>query len=357
MDRTPCCGDARRRRSARAARVAARRSSRSRSSASSSSGPSSRSSAAGSGADGSLDLDRVRRHAPPTRACATSLRFTVWQAALSTRAHPRGRAPGRVRARAACRFRGRALVHALVIVPFVLPTIVVGDRVPRRSASTGSLGAILLAHVFFNYAVVVRTVGGARGRTSIRAHRGSRADARRGPVAHVLVASRSPRCGPRSSPPASIVFLFCFTSFGVILVLGGPTFATLETEIYRQTAQLLDLRIAAALAIVQLAAVLAALERRRLGPRPAHRARSGCAPRARSSIAAADRRRPRVPRRQPACCMAALLGRPDRRARRAARSPTGLDAYRALDPHEQRVPRAADPRGLDVAAVRGRSPP
>ena len=37
------------------------------------------------------------------------------------------------------------------------------------------------------------------------------------------------------------MFLFTFTSFGVILILGGPRYATLETEIYRQTAQLLNL--------------------------------------------------------------------------------------------------------------------
>ena len=55
------------------------------------------------------------------------------------------------------------------------------------------------------------------------------------------------------------MFLFCFTSFGVILILGGPTRSTLETEIYRQTVQFLDLPQAAALSIVQLAAVVAVL--------------------------------------------------------------------------------------------------
>ena len=44
-----------------------------------------------------------------------------------------------------------------------------------------------------------------------------------------------------------MVFLFTFTSFGVVQMLGGPSFATLEVEIYRQTAQLLDLPVAAVL--------------------------------------------------------------------------------------------------------------
>jgi thiamine transport system permease protein len=68
-----------------------------------------------------------------------------------------------------------------VTVPFVLPTVVVGSaflallgpRSPSTPLLAGVLGdaaptldlrrtvtAILLAHVFFNYAVVVRTVGG-----------------------------------------------------------------------------------------------------------------------------------------------------------------------------------------------------
>ena len=48
-------------------------------------------------------------------------------------------------------------------------------------------------------------------------------------------------------------------AIGVILILGGPRFATLETEIYRQTAQLLNLDLAAALTVVQLVAVVALL--------------------------------------------------------------------------------------------------
>jgi thiamine transport system permease protein len=49
-----------------------------------------------------------------------------------------------------------------------------------------------------------------------------------------------------------LVFIFCFTSFGVILILGGPRFATLEVEIYRQTVNLFNLPLAATLSIVQI---------------------------------------------------------------------------------------------------------
>jgi thiamine transport system permease protein len=51
---------------------------------------------------------------------------------------------------------------------------------------------------------------------------------------------------------ALLVFIFCFTSFGVILVLGGPRFATLEVEIYRQAVNVFNLPVAAALALLQI---------------------------------------------------------------------------------------------------------
>lgn len=181
--------------------------------------------------------------------------FTVWQALLSTGLTLLLGLPGAF-VLSRYRFRGRALARALVTVPFVLPTVVVGAAF-RALGVSGSIGAILLAHVFFNYAVVVRTVGGLW----------SHLDPRPEEAAQVLGANRwrtfvsvtLPALRPAIIAAASIVFLFCFTSFGVILVLGGPRYATLETEIYRQTAQLLDLPVAAALALVQLAAVLAAL--------------------------------------------------------------------------------------------------
>jgi thiamine transport system permease protein len=204
--------------------------------------------------DGALDLDPLGEVLTDA-----SLRgvfwFTIWQAALSTVLTLVIGIPGAF-VLSRYRFHGRAVVRALVTVPFVLPTVVVGTAF-RALGISGSLEAILAAHVFFNYAVVVRTVGGLW----------SHLDPRPEEAAQVLGADRwrtfvgvtLPALRPAIVAAASIVFLFCFTSFGVILVLGGPQYATLETEIYRQTAQLLDLPVAAALAIVQLGAVLAAL--------------------------------------------------------------------------------------------------
>ena len=150
-------------------------------------------------------------------------------------------------------------MRALVTVPFVLPTVVVGAAfsriLPHRFDHT--VWAILIAHVFFNYAVVVRVVGGLWANL----------DPRLAESASVLGAPRwrsmleidLPLLAPAIAATAAIVFLFTFTSFGVVLLLGGPRHSTLEVEIYRQTAELLDLQVAAALALVQLVAVVALL--------------------------------------------------------------------------------------------------
>jgi len=181
--------------------------------------------------------------------------FTVWQATVSTVVTVVAGLPAAY-VLARFDFPGRRLLHAAVVVPFVLPTVVVGSAFLALGFEPSVL-AILCAHAFFNYAVVVRTV------TGLWAH----LDPRTEEAARVLGASRwqafrlvtLPALRPAIIAAATIVFLFCFTSFGVILILGGPTRSTLETEIYRQTAVFLHLRTAAVLTLVQLGAVVALL--------------------------------------------------------------------------------------------------
>ena len=77
-----------------------------------------------------------------------------------------------------------------------------------------------------------------------------------------------------------MVFLFCATSFGVVLTLGGLRYSSVETEIYLLTTQLLDLQAAAALSIVQLLAITALLvvdrpAARRTPTRPSRAVRRG----------------------------------------------------------------------------------
>lgn len=184
--------------------------------------------------------------------------FTMWQATASTALTLLAALPLTF-VLARYRFRGRAFVESALVVPFVLPTVVVGAAflalLPERWKQ--SVPAILIAHVFFNVAVVVRTV------TPLWRQIGQRPlDAAATLGATPWHAARTitwPMLRPALISAASIVFLFCFTSFGIVQLLGGPRRRTLEVEIYRRTAQLLDLRTAAALAVVQLVALAAAL--------------------------------------------------------------------------------------------------
>lgn len=181
--------------------------------------------------------------------------FTVWQAAASTALTLLAAAP-MTWAVSTYEFKGRKLATALVTVPFVLPTVVVGTAFVALGF-TGSVWAILAAHVFFNVAVVVRTVSSLW----------SRIDPSLLEAGRVLGATEwqvfrrvtLPLLKPAIAAASSIVFLFTFTSFGVILILGGFQLATLEVEIYRQAVTLFDLPLAAALAIIQLLGVSAAL--------------------------------------------------------------------------------------------------
>ncbi|HEU5472082.1 MAG TPA: ABC transporter permease subunit [Actinophytocola sp.] len=154
------------------------------------------------------------------------------------------------------RLPGLALVRAAVLVPFVLPTVVVGLAF-RVLLPAGGPVSIVLANAFFNVAVVARTVAGLWTHLDRRAEDAARAlGASR---ARTFATVTLPALTPAVSSAAAIVFLFCATSFGVVLVLGGARYRTLETEIYLRTVQLLDLPGAAALSLLQLAAVLATL--------------------------------------------------------------------------------------------------
>nr|WP_229735309.1 iron ABC transporter permease [Ornithinimicrobium tianjinense] len=161
------------------------------------------------------------------------------------------------------RFPGRALVRAVVVMPFVLPTVVVGVMFRSLLASRGPLGGlgwdgtwvpILLAFVFFNLAVVVRTVGGMWEGLDRRAEES--AAALGATPFQVWRTVTLPALAPAVVSAATLVFLFCSTAFGVVLTLGGLRYGTVETEIYLLTTQFLDLRGAAVLSVLQLVAVV-----------------------------------------------------------------------------------------------------
>ncbi|MFI5614757.1 ABC transporter permease [Amycolatopsis sp. NPDC051903] len=151
---------------------------------------------------------------------------------------------------------GVALARTLVLVPFVLPTVVVGLAF-RALWPDGGVLPLVLANAFFNVAVVARTVAGLWAHLDPRATEAARALGASPWRAFRTVTL--PALAPAVTSAAAVVFLFCATSFGVVLILGGGRYRTLETEIYLRTVDLLDLSGAAALSLIQFAAVLAAL--------------------------------------------------------------------------------------------------
>jgi thiamine transport system permease protein len=199
------------------------------------------------------------------------LGFTIYQALLSTLLTlvvglPAAYVFGRFT------FPGKDLLRVLTTLPFILPTVVVaasfnallGPRGWVNLALMGlfglenppvqlmnSLAAILLAHVFYNTTIIIRIVGTAW----------EQLDPRLEQAARVLGASpwrafrevTLPLLRPALLAGLLLVFMFDFTSFGVVLLLGGPRYATIEVEIYIQALQMLNLPLAGLLSAIQLA--------------------------------------------------------------------------------------------------------
>lgn len=197
--------------------------------------------------------------------------FTLWQATASTLLTL---ALGLPSAYLFARydFPGKTLIRALTTVPFVMPPIVVAfgflaligpsgavndalqsvfglDEPPIRLVNT--IWVILLAHVFYNYTVVVRTVSALWANVDPRTEEAARMLGA-GPI-QVFLRVTLPQIAPAIVASSVLVFLFTFTSFGVVLILGGPEFATVEVTIYNLTARLFRLPLAASLSLIQLA--------------------------------------------------------------------------------------------------------
>ena len=173
-------------------------------------------------------------------------------------------------------FPGRELIKAVLIVPFILPTVVVSACFTALLGPHGLLNeglmllfhlgsppvlllnsfwAIILGHVFYNTSIIIL----------ILAEAWSRLNPNFSACARILGANRlqtalkvtMPLLAPALLSAALLVFIFDFTSFGVVLLLGGPMYATLEVEIYVQAIQMLNFRMATILSLIQIALTLA----------------------------------------------------------------------------------------------------
>lgn len=193
-------------------------------------------------------------------------------------------------------FAGRTLVLRLLMLPFVVPTLVAALGVLALMGPRGllvQLGGpdlqgtpwlLLYGNVFFNLCVLVRAATESLGQVS----------------AARLAAARSLGCTPwrafwRVELPAiapwlmsalCLVFLYCFSGFGLALVLGGQDYGTVEVEIYTLVAHELQLGSASVLALWvmgftgMVALAYATVERRLATPLRADRVprQSPCTP-------------------------------------------------------------------------------
>lgn len=188
------------------------------------------------------------------------------------------------------RFRGRGLFLALATLPFVLPAVVVAAALLSVVGQNGVVNSVLrtllgpdapalalertltlviLAHVFYNTPVVLRILI-THWMTRDR-HLEEAAQALGATPYRLWWRIRLRLALPSILAAGLLVFIFTFTSFGVVLLLGGSRIATVEVEIYRQAVGMFNLPAAAALSILQmvfmtiLIAVFSLLDRRAAG--------------------------------------------------------------------------------------------
>jgi len=180
--------------------------------------------------------------------------FSAWQSALSVVATFAVSGPvtwliGRYQ------FRGRRWLRAVATVGFLLPSVVVATAflaVLPRSLHY-SVTAVVVAHAYFNVAVVVRVVGA----------RAELLDAQLSSAARTLGASPFlvmrtvtwPLIRGAIASAGAVIFLYCFTSYAIIRVLGGPGRNTLESDIALRAFGIGDVSGATVLALLQLACI------------------------------------------------------------------------------------------------------
>lgn len=191
--------------------------------------------------------------------------FTVWQALVSTVICLLLGIPGAyVLYRKT--FKGAAIIKSIITIPFMLPSLVVAIAVTEVSGLIGGIDpvvAIIFANVFANYAVVVRNIGSqwqTLSKSTDEASEVSGAGRLRNAMQISLPQLRS---SIRSS--SAIIMLYCASSYGIVLSLGGGQVNTLETAVSVSVLERLDFAHGAMLALLQIAFCLLAFTVSRWG--------------------------------------------------------------------------------------------
>lgn len=150
-------------------------------------------------------------------------------------------------------FFARKWVLRLLMLPFIMPTLVAAMGILALFGESGFLWQgwqdtpylLLYGNVFFNLPVMIRAA--YQGLNQVPANRLA--------AARVLGASawqqfwqvQLPQMKAWLAGGACLVFLYCFSGFGLALILGGHRYATVEVEIYQLIAYELDMARAAVL--------------------------------------------------------------------------------------------------------------
>lgn len=198
---------------------------------------------------GKIDLDFLDQLFSSTRTLKI-IWFTFWQAGVSTLLTLIFALPcAFVMSHYA--FRGKKVIKILSSIPFVLPAIVVAAAFQACFGEDGHpLFLILLAHVFYNFSIILRIITGFLG--SIQGRIKEAAMVLGASPWQVFLYITLPLLKPALLAASTLVFIFCFSSFGIVLILGGPSYSTIEAEIYRQAAHLFNLPLASFLSLIQI---------------------------------------------------------------------------------------------------------
>ncbi|MEY3818224.1 MAG: hypothetical protein RIT00_949 [Actinomycetota bacterium] len=178
--------------------------------------------------------------------------FTTWQATISTVASASLVIALPIAAVIAnFKFRSQRLIISLISVPFILPSIVVGAAflqvLPNSFHRTAF--ALILAHTYFNFGFAARIIG-ARWQ-QIHPHLDDAARTLGASPRQVFTSITLKLLGKVILNSALIVFTLCFTSYGVVRILG----VTIETEIYFRAMQLGDVSGALVLSLLQICVI------------------------------------------------------------------------------------------------------
>jgi thiamine transport system permease protein len=191
--------------------------------------------------------------------------FTVWQAFVSTAICLLIGIPGAyVLYRKS--FKGAQLIQSIITVPFMLPSLVVAIAVTEAGAIIGGIDpviAIILANVFANYAVVVRNIG-SQWQTLSKSTEEQSEVSGAGRFRTALKVSL-PQLKSSIRASSAIIMLYCASSYGIVLSLGGGQVNTLETAISISVLERLDFAHGALLALLQIAFCLIAFTVSRWG--------------------------------------------------------------------------------------------